>query len=136
MPEVKLNPFQQVISDYLQGRAQADELFADTLKKPAKSIEQCCIYIEKQAKAGGRTGYADAEVFGWAVHYYDEDDITGGAPINAKVVINKEVKLTEEDLEAAKKIAMDKAVAQATANIAKKPVKKAEPVTNSQPSLF
>lgn len=67
------------IKQYLDKRAAEDELFAETYKKANKSIKECCEYIYSQARklaAGGKAvGIDDATVYGWAVHYYDEDDI-------------------------------------------------------------
>lgn len=143
MPE-KLNPFQQSISDYLQGRGQADELFAETLKKPAKNIKDCCTYILNEVKRSNRQGFSDDEIFNMAVHYYDEDNIKVGEPVtNAKVVINRAIELTESDKELVKKAAEDnkkaaiaKAIAEATAKLTAKPVKKKAASTEEQTSLF
>ena len=51
----------------------------------------------KNKAAGGMYGATDAEVFGLAVHYYDEADIKVKKNVSAKVVINRE--LTEEEKE-------------------------------------
>lgn len=70
---------EQAIKIYLDNRAKTDSLFAETYKKANKSIKECCKYIysqaEKLAKGGNAVGVDDATVYGWAVHYYDEDDI-------------------------------------------------------------
>lgn len=107
------NAFKQTIKDYLDKRASEDELFAVTYKKENKNLDECCNYVMKCAKDGGCAGYSDEEVFGWAVHYYDEDDIKNIKPISGKVVINKSVELTEEDKAAAKSEAMKEAIAEA-----------------------
>lgn len=71
--------FETTIQTYLENRAKEDSLFAETYKKANKSIKECCKYIYSQARklaAGGKAvGIDDATVYGWAVHYYDEDDI-------------------------------------------------------------
>lgn len=107
------NAFKQTIKDYLEKRASEDELFAFTYKKENKNLDECCNYVMKCAKDGGCAGYSDEEVFGWAVHYYDEDDIKNIKPISGKVVINKSVELTEEDKAQAKAEAMKQAIAEA-----------------------
>lgn len=70
---------EQAIKIYLDNRAKTDSLFAETYKKANKSIKECCKYIysqaKKLAKEGNAVGVDDATVYGWAVHYYDEDDI-------------------------------------------------------------
>lgn len=82
------NLFSQTISAHLESVAAADPLFAVTYKKPAKNIKDCITYILNTVKSSGNNGFADEEIFGMAVHYYDEDDIKIGAPVNAKVVVN------------------------------------------------
>lgn len=80
--------FKTAIQNHLNGLATKDELFAATLKKPNKNIDDCLTYILNQVKASGCNGFADDEIFGMAVHYYDEDDIIVGKPVNGTVVVN------------------------------------------------
>lgn len=107
------NAFKETIKAYLDKRASQDELFAVTYKKENKNLDECCNYVMKCAKDGGCAGYSDDEVFGWAVHYYDEDDIKNIKPISGKVIINKSVELTEEDKAEAKAEAMKEAIEEA-----------------------
>ena len=82
--------FAKAIKAYLDKRASTDKLFAESYKKENKSIDECCNYIigEVQKIANqGRAALTDDEVFGMAVHYYDEDDIKAENEINACVVI-------------------------------------------------
>lgn len=109
----KSNAFKETIKAYLDKRAQEDELFAITYQKENKNIDECCNYVMECAKNGGCAGYADEEVFGWAVHYYDEDDIKNIKPISGKVIVNHAVELTEEDKELAKKQAMNLVIEEA-----------------------
>lgn len=51
-------------------------------------------------------GLSDDEVFGLAVHYYDEDDLGEIKASNCKVVVNHTVELTEEEKEQARKDAL------------------------------
>lgn len=69
--------FETTIKKYLDNRAREDSLFAETYKKANKSIKECCRYIISRARKLGGTAVAvdDATVYGWAVHYYDEDNI-------------------------------------------------------------
>lgn len=71
--------FETTIQTYLENRAKTDSLFAETYKKANKSIKECCNYIYSQArklaKGSNSVGIDDATVYGWAVHYYDEDNI-------------------------------------------------------------
>ncbi|MGL5958349.1 MAG: Cas9 inhibitor AcrIIA9 family protein [Phocaeicola sp.] len=111
------NSFEQAIKAYLDNRAKADELFAVTYAKENKSIRECCNYIMQQAKKEGGSAVAieDAVVYGWAIHYYDEDNIN-------------DVK----DVAGSKVIAPEKAQ-EKTVEIKAKPKKKNNP---SQLSLF
>lgn len=66
----------KLICDYLLGREDMQE----KLKNPNKSIEKMFSYVRSKAKKKAVNGCAvisDTEVFGWAVHYYDEDDACG-----------------------------------------------------------
>ena len=101
------NAFKETIKAYLEKLVQEDELFAETYKKENKNLDECCNYVMQCAKQGGSQGYADEEVFGWAVHYYDEDDLKNIKPISGKVVVNHSVELTLEDKALAKEKAIE-----------------------------
>lgn len=77
-----MNDFELAIKAYLDERAEQDSLFAQTYAKENKSIQECCQYIIGEAKkrtfstnGGSMSAISDEEVYGMAVHYYDEDDI-------------------------------------------------------------
>lgn len=74
-----MTTFETTIQTYLENRAKTDSLFAETYRKANKSIEECIKYIYSQARklanGGNAVGVDDATVYGWAVHYYDEDNI-------------------------------------------------------------
>ena len=82
--------FETAIKTYLDGVAEKDELFAKSYKKPNKSIKECCTFLMNEAKKAAKNGCfacKDEEVYGLAMHYYDEDDIeVGEAPANAKII--------------------------------------------------
>lgn len=95
--------FKQAIKAYLDRRAADDALFAKTYAKGNKSLDECCNYILQQVRKSGRCGFADDEIYGMAVHYYDEDDIKDVRPVSAiKVVVNHTVELSEEEKAEAK----------------------------------
>lgn len=60
--------------------AADDAAFAERYANPKKSIEECCMYLAGEAWArasGGRVSYIPpTELFGMAVHYFDEDEVT------------------------------------------------------------
>lgn len=107
------NGFKGTIKSYLDKKAAEDELFEATYKKENKNLDECCNYVMDCAKKGGAAGYSDEEVFGWAVHYYDEDDVKNIKPITGKVIVNRSVELTPEEKEAAKQKGIDMAIAEA-----------------------
>ena len=81
-----MESFKKVIREYLEQRAQQDALFAATYSKPNKSIDECCNYIMEEArKRGNAVCMRDEEVYGLAVHYYDEDSIKDVNPVSATV---------------------------------------------------
>jgi hypothetical protein len=82
------NSFKEVINTHLNKLAQSDLLFAQTLAKPSKNINDCVTYILNEVKKSGCNGFADDEIFNMAIHYYDEDKIEIGKPMSGKVVVN------------------------------------------------
>lgn len=101
--------FQTAIQSYLEQRAEYDELFARSYRNPLKNIEDCITYILNYVQKSGCNGFDDDEIFGQAVHYYDETDIEVGKPIDCKVVVNHHVELTEEEKAEARKEAIKRA---------------------------
>lgn len=89
--------FQDTIAQYLMQRAQTEPDFAIKLTSEGKSMEQCVTYIINQVKKSGCCGFADEEIYNWAMNYWDEPEIEVGEPINCKVVVNHVVELTEEE---------------------------------------
>lgn len=83
--------FKKTISAHLEGVAANDPLFAETFKKENKNIDDCITYILNQVQKSRKMGFADEEIYGMAVHYYDEDDIEVGKKVSAKVVVNHSI---------------------------------------------
>jgi predicted CopG family antitoxin len=84
--------FKEVISEYLENRAKTDSLFAEVFKKKNKSIDKCISYILNEVQKSGRNGFTDDEIFGMAVHYYDEDGIrVKDLSASVQVVVNRTI---------------------------------------------
>lgn len=137
------NSFKEAIKSYLDERAKTDELFAKAYAKENKSIDECCSYILGEAKKrGNAVAISDAEVFGMAVHYYDEDNIkVNKMPANVKASVSspvsKAVELTEEDKEKARQAAIQRLAEEQHALLKKKALKPKKEVTEvQQMSLF
>lgn len=94
------NHVKDAIKAYLDERAKNDEQFAQSYAKTNKNIDECFDYVIGEAcKRGNAVYMTDAEVFGLAVHYYDEDDIKinklpKGTHMNASASAEE---LSEED---------------------------------------
>ena len=131
------NHFQNTIKAYLDKRAEIDLLFSFRYSLPEKKLEDCITYILNQVQKSGCNGFHDDEIFGMAVHFYDEDNIEKGKPMhNAQVAVNHVVVLTAEEKEQARQDAMQKAQDEAYRKMTQ-PTKKAKRVAlNPQPSLF
>lgn len=104
------NQFTRTILTYLEQRAQADNLFAERFAREDKSIDDCVTYILNQVQKSGCNGFADDEIYSMAMHYYDEDKIEIGKPMQGNIVVNHVVQLTEEEKEQARQDAIQKAV--------------------------
>lgn len=100
--------FKRTIQMFLEQRAAEDELFAKSYRNPAKNIDDCVTYILNYVQKSGCNGFSDGEIYGQAIHYYDENEIEVGKPIQCQVAVNHVVELTEEEKQEARR----KAVAQ------------------------
>lgn len=122
--------FENAIKNYLDKRAEGDSLFAESYKKENKSINGCCNYILSEVKkiaSKGMAAMTDDEVFGLAVHYYDEDDVKADKKVSANVVITGEY---------APKEPVAPSVKEKPKKVAKPKVTKKDPFEDRQLSLF
>lgn len=126
--------FKAVIQQHLEGAAKLNSVFAARLKNPKKNIDDCITYILNQVKSSGAQGFEDTEIFGMAMHYYDEDDVKPGAKITSgEVIVNHQVKLTDEEIKELKEKARQKVIDEETARLRKKPAKKSDFKQPDQP---
>ena len=134
--------FTEAIKGYLDERARTDELFAKSYAKENKNLDECCAYIMGEAKKrGNAVAMTDNEVFGMAVHYYDEDEIkVDKLPAGTRAVASvssKPVQLTEEDKQKAREEAIRRLFKEQYALLKKKtPRGKKETTEVQQMSLF
>lgn len=142
------------IKAYLDKRANEDPLFATSYSHQGKSIDECFRYILCEAKKRGNSVcMTDDEVFGLAVHYYDETDIKVPKSVpRHQASISKTaapMELTEEEKAAAKEVALrmyqEKCLREEEAKAKQKREKEAErkknktpvkPIQTYSPSLF
>ena len=115
------DPILEPVREYLEKRAAEDPQFAEKYANPKKSLEECCRYIYGEAHkraAGSSCVYIPPEeVFGWAMHYYDEEDIEVTSAGYTGRAVPKPVELTEEQKAQAEKAALEKYEAQQLAKI-------------------
>ena len=93
-----MNTFENIIKEYIEGVCKTDEVLAGKYEKSGKDIEGCCKYIKSEAKKKAKNGCAvieDAEVFGWAIHYFDEEMTAPKEEVACKV----ESRMTIKDID-------------------------------------
>src|SRR5699024_11252863 len=60
-------------------------------------IDGCINFIIHQGKKIGVQGYTDDEIYGLAIHYYDEDDLEECDPIDCGIVVDHKPELSNEE---------------------------------------
>ena len=100
--------FTRTILTHLEQRASIDPLFAQSFANLDKNIDDCCTYILNQVQKSGCNGFTDDEVYSMAVHYYDEENVDVGKPIDARITVNHVVELTEDEKQQARQDAIQK----------------------------
>lgn len=90
--------FKELIKAHLEQMAAQDFAFAERYKLETKSLDECLKYITSEARKQASNNCAaieDAVVYGWAVHYYQEDNIKV-EKVKAKVVTPKTPKAEKQ----------------------------------------
>ena len=121
---------------YLEQRAEEDTLFAKKYRNPAKNMDECVTHILNYVQKSGCSGFTDGEIFGQAIHYYEENEIEVGKPMNCQVVVNHVVELTEEEKAEARQNAARRYQEEELRKLQNRNRPPARKVTQSQPSLF
>ena len=111
-------------------------MFAPRLANTKKNIDDCITFILNYVKESGCNGFTDDEIYSLALHYYDEDDIDIGKPLQCKVVVNHTIVLTEQEKAEARQKAMQRAQEEAYKKITQGKAKAKKAETTTQPSLF
>lgn len=71
------NAYEKAVLTYLE--ENASKVLVEKINSGKKTLGQCFDYIKKQAQEQAVNGCAvieDKEVFGWAIHFFEEDDVT------------------------------------------------------------
>ena len=128
--------FKRTIQMFLEQRAAEDELFAKSYRNPAKNIDDCVTYILNYVQKSGCNGFSDGEIYGQAIHYYDENEIEVGKPMNCQVAVNHIVELTAEEKAEARQKAIQKYQEEEVRKLQNRNRPAAKKETIVQPSLF
>ena len=127
--------FKSTIKTNINNITTVNNLFKKKKKKPTKNIDNCITYILNQVKKSGCCGFSDDEIFGMALHYYQEDNIEVGSPLKCNVVVNHHVELSEEEKKAAREAAIKKLQEEELAKLKKRQQAKRENNTEVQTQL-
>jgi len=113
----------------------ATRAFKDTIQ----AYLRCVTYILNQVQESGCSGFEDDEIYGMAVHYYQEENIEVGKSVDyLHVAVNHVVELTDEEKAEARREAMAQYQRECYNRIAnrKKPTAKREQTAQVEPMLF
>ena len=126
----------ETLKGWLQARlkkmAEEDKSFAEKMENPKKSLDECIKFIQgevfreyvKENKGGERVSCAmpsREEIFGLAVHYYDEQEVKiQQLPNGVAAKVQGGATLSEEELEKLKEKAKAKALEEVQAAEKKK----------------
>ena len=127
--------FKNTIKSYLDNRAQEDPLFAEKYANEKKNIDDCANYILNEVQKSDCNGFTDDEVYGMAVHYYDEESIDIGKEISCRVAVNHTVELTEVEKQEARQKAIDNYQADYRNKILNQKKKKQEKLAEETPEV-
>ena len=70
--------YEEIILNYL--KANASDTLAEKINSGAKTLAQCWNYIMSEARKHAKNGCAcieDSKVYGWAIHFFEEESING-----------------------------------------------------------
>lgn len=105
-----MNEFEKVIKEYLDNMAAQDADFRAKYESAPekKDIAACCRYIISEVQKSGRAGFADPEIYGMAIHFYDETELTAPDGIGkGTVVVNHEIQLSAAEKNKIRKAARE-----------------------------
>jgi hypothetical protein len=129
--------FKRTIQMYLEQQAAKDALFAKKYHNPAKNLDDCVTHILNFVQRSGCNGFTDGEIFGQAIHYFEENEIEVGKPMDCQVVVNHVMELTAEEKAEARQNAIRRYQEEELRKLQNRHRTSAKKETQqSQPSLF
>jgi hypothetical protein len=91
------NKFQEIIKKYLD--ENASEVLTEKINSGSKTLADCEAYIKKEAQKQAKGGCAcieDSVVYGWAIHFFEEDSVETPEDAPEAEVATSEPKRTSE----------------------------------------
>lgn len=79
------NAYETAVLKYLE--ENASDALVEKINSGNKTLEQCFAYIREQAQQEAKNNCAmieDKVVYGWAVHFFEEDEIEAEVKVKAK----------------------------------------------------
>ena len=99
--------FEQRIGAWLDQARKQDAEFDKKVAESKKDVKGCCNYILSEVRKSKQCGYDDAEVYGMAQHYFDEDSIKDpGKQSVERIVVTGHIDLSETEREEVKQQAV------------------------------
>lgn len=100
---------EQIILAYLE--QNASDTLAEKINTGKKTMKQCYAFIKGEAKKQAKNGCAaieDRVVFGWAVHFFEEDGIEAKADEEPKTTNAEAEREAEEEPKKAERVIVPK----------------------------
>lgn len=84
----------KLVAEEVIKRCESETVLIEKVLNADKTLDDCWDYIKSEAKKkaiGGAVAISDSEVFGWAIHYFWEENLDWKKP-KAKVTTSKTAK--------------------------------------------
>ena len=122
------------LGEATHGNAEFQQLKLEVFKLMVKNNGVRAFALE--GDYGGCSGFTDGEIFGQAIHYYEENEIEVGKPMACQVVVNHVVELTEEEKAEARQNAVRRYQEEELRKLQNRNRPSARKENHPQPSLF
>lgn len=131
----------KLVADELIKRCETEPELIDKILNDNKSLAECWEYIKHQAKEKGKgkssVAITDAEVYGWAIHYFWEDNMEWkNTPPTQQKSKTKKQEVDDKDGEEEEDIDEDEKPVNKQIIAKPEPTKKPKGVVDGQLSLF
>lgn len=90
--------FEQRIAQFLDEQCAQDIAFAEKVHSTTRTVKDCCAWIveelARQFQQNKRYGYDDSEIYGMALHFYDEPKLKAKGNLNFQGLIVSNTRAT------------------------------------------